>query len=239
MGIFIVHRYRIEVPWWGRPTTFAWREKIVADDLRLAQLLSSRLCHDLAGPAGAVANGLELLGEAVDDQAIRALLAASSLRLGRCLALQRAAFGLSGGRLEMPAAEARALALDYVAGSKLTLDWPAVAAGDVVTAQFGRLLLCVVLLAVGALPRGGHIRLEHAGALGPGGILCEAAGRDAALPETVRVALDPTVPVGAVSAPAAYACYAGRLAKALDLGLSVELPAADRVRILVRAPSAA
>ena len=211
----------------------------MADELRLAQLLSSRLCHDLAGPAGAVANGLELLGEADGDQAIRALLAASSLRLGRCLALHRAAFGLSVGRPEIPVAEARALAFDYVAGSKVTLDWPAGAVGDVVSAQFGRLLLCVVLLAVGALPRGGRIRLEHAGALGPGGIVCEAEGRDAALPETMRAALDPTIPVGAVSAPAAFACYAGRLAEVLDLRLSVELPAAGRLRILVRPRSVA
>ncbi len=32
-------------------------------DLKVIQLLSSRLCHDLIGPAGAVQNGIELFEE--------------------------------------------------------------------------------------------------------------------------------------------------------------------------------
>src|SRR3546814_15179738 len=32
-------------------------------DLRVAELLVSRLCHDLVGPIGAVGNGLELLSD--------------------------------------------------------------------------------------------------------------------------------------------------------------------------------
>ena len=36
-------------------------------DLRVAQLLSSRLCHDLVGPIGAVNTGLELFQEGFDD----------------------------------------------------------------------------------------------------------------------------------------------------------------------------
>ena len=35
-------------------------------DLRLADLVASRLCHDLVGPAGAVAAGLELLEQPSD-----------------------------------------------------------------------------------------------------------------------------------------------------------------------------
>lgn len=31
--------------------------------LRLAELLTTRLCHDLSGPIGAVNNGAEFLGE--------------------------------------------------------------------------------------------------------------------------------------------------------------------------------
>ncbi len=32
-------------------------------DLELARLLCTRLCHDLAGPIGAVAAGVELIGQ--------------------------------------------------------------------------------------------------------------------------------------------------------------------------------
>ena len=38
-------------------------------DLKVAQFLCSRLCHDLAGPVGAVNAGLELLDEGADDAA--------------------------------------------------------------------------------------------------------------------------------------------------------------------------
>ena len=36
-------------------------------DLKVAQLLSSRICHDLAGPIGAVNTGLELMEEDPDN----------------------------------------------------------------------------------------------------------------------------------------------------------------------------
>jgi len=40
------------------------------DDLDLAALLSSRVCHDVISPVGAITNGLELL-EMDDDEAMR------------------------------------------------------------------------------------------------------------------------------------------------------------------------
>jgi histidine phosphotransferase ChpT len=39
---------------------------VSAFDLRLAEMLASRLCHDLVNPIGAVANGAELLSEFSD-----------------------------------------------------------------------------------------------------------------------------------------------------------------------------
>ncbi len=37
-------------------------------DLRLAELLASRLCHDVVGPIGAVNNGMELLNDGELDR---------------------------------------------------------------------------------------------------------------------------------------------------------------------------
>jgi len=56
-------------------------------DLKVAQLLASRLCHDLVGPIGAINAGLELMedgyagnlgGSVGDDPAARDLLANSA-----------------------------------------------------------------------------------------------------------------------------------------------------------------
>ena len=98
--------------------------KGVGDDLRLAQLLCSRLCHDLAGPAGAIGNGLEMLMDDPGDAATRELLVESGGHLNRRLAFYRTAFGLRGGRPEMALDEARSLAGGYLAGGRTTLDWP-------------------------------------------------------------------------------------------------------------------
>ena len=64
----------------------------------LATLVARRLCHDLAGPAGAIATVTELLGETAGgrtDPELQSLLADSSAALLATLRLHR--FVLSGG----------------------------------------------------------------------------------------------------------------------------------------------
>ncbi len=45
------------------------------DTLELIALLSSRLCHDLVGPVGAVVNGLEILADEPDPDLRRRAIA--------------------------------------------------------------------------------------------------------------------------------------------------------------------
>ena len=75
------------------------KRNIMIDDLELAQLLCTRLCHDLAGPIGAVSSGVELMGAdpALIDEEILALLSSSALAGARKLKFMRIAFGWSGG----------------------------------------------------------------------------------------------------------------------------------------------
>ena len=67
-------------------------------DLKVVQLLSSRLCHDLVGPAGAVHNGIELYEEMGPGEGADALkmVAASVEQLSARLGFFRLAFGLGG-----------------------------------------------------------------------------------------------------------------------------------------------
>ncbi|MGB1876763.1 MAG: hypothetical protein ACPHGY_07545, partial [Rhodospirillaceae bacterium] len=70
------------------------------NELQLAQLLCTRLCHDLAGPVGAISAGVELMGtdpELIDDETM-SLLSGSAEAAGRKLKFLRVAFGWSGGR---------------------------------------------------------------------------------------------------------------------------------------------
>ncbi len=61
----------------------------------LATLAARRLCHDLAGPAGAIATVVELMGEGATDPELQSLLADSSAALLATLRLHR--FVLGGG----------------------------------------------------------------------------------------------------------------------------------------------
>ncbi len=135
------------------------------DPLRLAELLCARLCHDLSGPIGAIANGAELLSDEPAGTApsaeVMALLADSALTAGVRLRFLRTALG--GGRAMLSHAELRAMtqSLFETGDASIALDWP-----DPGTPPFSpelaRLLLNLLLLARESLPRGGQVKVHSA-----------------------------------------------------------------------------
>ena len=68
-------------------------------DLDLAALVSSRICHDIISPVGAIANGLELMDEETDqdmrEQAMD-LIRKSATQASAKLQFARLAFGAAG-----------------------------------------------------------------------------------------------------------------------------------------------
>ena len=68
----------------------------MTSDIHLAQLLCSRLCHDLVGPAGAVNAGLELAEDGDLDGDALDLVTSSAAEITRRLAFFRIAFGAAG-----------------------------------------------------------------------------------------------------------------------------------------------
>ncbi|MBC8269208.1 MAG: hypothetical protein H8E36_10705 [Rhodospirillaceae bacterium] len=130
-------------------------------DIKGMKLLSSRLCHDLVGPAGAIHNGMELFEEMGTDDGGDALKMVSSSveQLSARLSFFRLAFGLGGlsGR-NPPLTESREMVGAYLQGGKIQLDWPSAedtVLAPVVTGPVIKLLLNMVLVACDALPRGG------------------------------------------------------------------------------------
>lgn len=124
------------------------------DALRLASLLCSRLTHDLAGPAGAIANGLEL-GSALSGGEVDALMGAASAQLKSRLAFLRRAYG-TGQSLTWD--EARQISDAYLLGGRHSLTWTPQETGDVRRAQ---LVLNMILCAVEFTPSGGAIHVEQ------------------------------------------------------------------------------
>jgi histidine phosphotransferase ChpT len=124
----------------------------------LAGLIGSRICHDLVSPIGAIGNGLELLSLSAPAPGSpeMALISESCANAQARIRFYRLAFGTGASDQRIGAAEARALAADYLAGGRLALRWEVeedLARPDV---QLGFLaLLCLET----AMPMGGELRI--------------------------------------------------------------------------------
>ena len=133
------------------------------DRLDFAGLIASRICHDLAGPIGAIAGGAELLGDEADEvvrSEFLAVMGTGAATLAARLRLLRLLFG-DGSDTPIPLAEVRAiLAAWFAIDARVALDWADASA--VVPLPLARLLLALALTAADALEHGGHIAIAPA-----------------------------------------------------------------------------
>ncbi len=211
-------------------------------ELELAQLLCTRLCHDLAGPVGAVAAGVELIGgdPAQADAETLSLIGNSSAAASLKLKFMRVALGASGSATGDP----RALLdgyLDAVAGpgGKTAVTWPSadmLAAG---VAKLGplwvQLLLNLFLLALEVQPSCKSLSL-HLDASNGLTVTIEArttADRTMALREEILAAVDGRSGIS-LSARTVHSHLVGRLVRAAggQIGISANGPVASvKVRL--------
>lgn len=135
------------------------------DAVSLSALMSSRLCHDLVNPIGALASGLEVLGDPAMDSSMKEaavdLIKSSAQKSVALLKYARLAYGASGGLgAELPYDEARHVLEALLVWTKATLDWriaPGQAPKDEVKA-----LLVLGSAAADCVPRGGAVVIEGA-----------------------------------------------------------------------------
>jgi histidine phosphotransferase ChpT len=193
-------------------------------DLKVTELLASRLCHDLVGPIGAVSNGLELMADESFGMADDALALASNSagQATHLLQFYRLAYGMAGNRQGSDLRPLRELAANFLAHSKAKLDWPADGMPADVPDGAGKLILNMIALALEALPRGGTIGVSAKSA--PGGLEIEikAVGTDAGLRPECQAALAPDVPLDDLTPRNVHGYFTRVVAQTLGAGLSVE-----------------
>jgi len=203
------------------PKQFTGDIVLVSSDTRLAQLLCSRLCHDLVGPAGAVNAGLELAEDGDLDVASLELINESAAAITGRLAFFRVAFGAGGGKMSAEGTlslnEARALAGGLMAEGRVDLDWPDGShAPDAFSAGVGKVLMLMVLVAADCLPRGGRVTV-HTAALPEGiGLAVVAQGDNARLRQDLADGLAAGTADENVSARNVHAYFAQQLARQED-----------------------
>ncbi len=96
------------------------------DDIRLAASVSSRICHDLVSPVGAVVNGVDLVREmgAADHTEAIGMIGQSAERASALLQLYRVAFGMAEAEAQGVARGALAeQAAVLFAPPRIILEW--------------------------------------------------------------------------------------------------------------------
>jgi histidine phosphotransferase ChpT len=192
-------------------------------DLELVALISSRICHDVISPVGAIANGLEMLSEE-QDEAMREqtmdLIRKSARQASAKLQFARLAFGAAGSAgAEIDLRDAEKVARDFVQGAKHALSWqgpPATLPKNKV-----KLLLNLVALGVLALPRGGVVKVEIKSETPALTFTVLARGETARLAEHVTSLLAGAIGI-ALDAHSIQPYYAHRVAMVAGMRVTVE-----------------
>ncbi len=188
--------------------------------LDLAALLCSRLCHDLISPVGAIINGLEVMDEDKDEETkvfaldlIRRSAGQASAKLQFC----RLAFGASGSvGAQIELGDAEKVARGLFEDGKTTLAWNLARA--LVAKNRAKLLLNMLLVASGAIPRGGTLTVDPMGE----GYRVTARGLNARLAAPTADLLA-GIPAEAVNAHAIQPLYTGILARECGFGITARL----------------
>jgi histidine phosphotransferase ChpT len=208
---------------------------VTIEALDLAALLCSRVCHDLISPTGAIVNGLEVLEEEGDADMktfaldlIKKSARTASARLQFC----RLAFGAAGSAAaQIDLGDAEAMARGFIEDEKVKLTWNLPRA--LLPKNRVKLLLNLVVIAGGTIPRGGTLVVDPVGEGETMGFRITATGLNARIPPTVPGLLEGRSESGTVDAHAVQPFYTGLLARAC--GVSVDLtPEGDAIVVATR-----
>jgi histidine phosphotransferase ChpT len=185
-------------------------------ELRLAELLSSKLCHDLISPIGAINNGLEFLEEDSSDMLEEAtkLIGNSARQAADRLAYFRLSLGAGGatGTVEFN------MVLDLVeklaVEKKVEIIWTGVETylHSNVSIPISKLILNLALIAFDCLPRGGKIEISLANNTESPDITITISGEKCNFRDDVKTGLNSEISTDSLTVRNVLAFYCLKLA---------------------------
>jgi histidine phosphotransferase ChpT len=203
-------------------------QRVPLTDLELAALISSKICHDVIGPVGAISNGLEILDEDDDADAksyalevIRNVTEQASARLQ----FARFAFGAAGSAgalIDLRMAEE--ISRGFVGKSKHRLSWRG-QSGQMAKEKV-KLLLNLVASAISALPRGGNVDVMISGTLERPSFSLRCRGTGVRPPQYLADFLE-GAQLRELDAMSIQAYYTWRLAQAARMRLVLQKDGSD------------
>lgn len=168
-------------------------------DIRVLELLASKICHDLVSPVSAINNGVELIediGGSVVDEAIK-LISDSAGNASRRLRLFRMAYGRAGSEGMIPVKDVKQTAEQFLSFSKSKLVWSeqSVPAGTAEQTGFLKVLLNLIVLADELLPYGGEIMVGTSDSQSQTGCQLSISGKSVTYTPQMHDALNQQVSV--------------------------------------------
>lgn len=132
---------------------------LMPDQVDLAALIASRICHDLISPIGAISNGVELLAMEIADRPELTLLAESAGNANARIRFFRISFGAASPDQRIARSEVLSVLAGLAAGSRITTTWTS--APDLARREV-RLAFLVLQCLETALPYGGTVTIHEA-----------------------------------------------------------------------------
>ncbi len=198
---------------------------VTLDSLDLAALLTSRVCHDVINPVGAIVNGIEVLEDDKEgdmrDFAL-GLIKKSARQASARLQFARLAFGAAGSAgAAIDTGDAESVSRNFVNDDRTSLEWSGARA--FMPKNKVKLLLNLIVIAMTAIPRGGVVSVSITGAAEEPDFLVTAKGQNARVPPQIEALLSGKSESGTIESQTIQAYYAGLVAVAAGLSVTVSM----------------
>jgi len=197
-------------------------EPITLDSLDLTALVCSRVCHDVISPVGAIVNGLEVLADEKDEsmkEIALDLIKKSATQASARLQFARIAFGAAGSAgAQIDLGDAADVAKGFLEDDRLKLEWNLPRA--LLPKNRVKLLLNLLMIATGAIPRGGLLKVDPVGEGEAMGFRLHAEGPNSRVPPHAEKLLAGT-PEQTLDAHHIQPFYAGMIARAAGFGVTI------------------
>ncbi len=193
-------------------------------DIHILELLSSKICHDLISPIGAVNNGVELLEEMGADSGdeVASLIAFSAQQASGKLQAFRMAYGAGGADASIKPEDIYNTFETLISGDgKIKQDWdPHAPIGpEMLPTGFSKIVMACMLLAIDCLPKGGTITVT-AGESNQ--TVVKASGEDASFRENILTALSLDIAPEKLEPKIIHPYITGLMAKSYGFEISTQ-----------------
>jgi len=204
-------------------------------DSTVLEILASRICHDLISPVGAVNNGVEFLEDDMaggnsggDMSDAIGLISMSAQSAGARLQAFRLAYGAGGRDTTVKPSDVHKVFEALVLGEgKIKQDWNAetLFAGIELVEGFAKLLMCTLILAQEALPKGGVVKVSRDG----DATIITGEGTDAMIRPFVDKALDRKLDISTVEPRLVHPYVIGILAAQYGFKIDAASPETGKI----------